>query len=67
MHYNKKIVRALIQNDLNGRSELSEWLKKELEPALRADENTFIAVTAEDVIKRNKYYQCPSAGFAKRY
>jgi hypothetical protein len=31
-----------------------EWLKRELEPALRADESSFVAVTAEDVIRRNK-------------
>jgi len=47
-------IRALIRSDLKSRSESWEWLKKELEPALRADESAFIAVTAEDVIKRNQ-------------
>ena len=30
------------------------WLKQELEPALRADESAYITVTADDVIARNK-------------
>jgi Arc/MetJ-type ribon-helix-helix transcriptional regulator len=47
-------IRALIRSDLKSRSESWEWLKRELEPALRADESAFIAVTAEDVIQRNK-------------
>jgi len=47
-------VRALIRNDLKSRSESWEWLKKELEPAMRADESAYVAVTAEDVIRRNQ-------------
>jgi len=47
-------VRALIRNDLKSRSESWEWLKKELEPAMRADENAYMAVTAGDVIQRNR-------------
>jgi len=47
-------VRALIRRDLKSRRESWEWLKRELEPALRADEGSFVAVTAEDVICRNK-------------
>ena len=47
-------IRALIRSDLKSRSESWEWLKRELEPALRADESAFVAVTAEDVIQRNK-------------
>jgi len=47
-------IRALIRNDLKSRSESWAWLKRELEPALRADASSFVAVTAEDVIRRNK-------------
>jgi len=47
-------IRALIRRDLKSRSESWEWLKRELEPALRADQNSFVAVSAEDVIHRNK-------------
>jgi len=47
-------IRFLIRNDLKSKSESWVWLKKELEPALRADEGAFLAVTAEDVIQRNK-------------
>ena len=47
-------IRALIRRDLKSRNESWEWLKRELEPALRADEGSFVTVTAEDVIRRNK-------------
>jgi len=47
-------IRALIRSDLKNRSKSWEWLKRELEPALRANEDAFIAVTADDVIHRNK-------------
>jgi Arc/MetJ-type ribon-helix-helix transcriptional regulator len=47
-------VRALIRNDLKNRSESWEWLKKELEPAMRAAESEYVAVTAEDIMQRNK-------------
>jgi antitoxin ParD1/3/4 len=47
-------VRSLIRNDLKSSQEAWEWLSKELEPALRADENAFIEVAARDVIARNK-------------
>lgn len=47
-------IRALIRNDLQSRNEAWEWLRKELEPALRADESEFIGVSAQDVINRNK-------------
>jgi len=46
-------IRFLIRNDLKSKSESWEWLKRELEPALRADEGAFLTVTAEDVIQRN--------------
>ena len=47
-------VRALIRNDLKSGHEAWDWLKKELEPGLRADESAFISVTAKDVINRNR-------------
>ncbi len=47
-------IRSLIRNDLKKGNEAWEWLKRELEPALRADESLFIPVTAQDVINRNK-------------
>ncbi len=47
-------VRALIRRDLKSRDEAWEWLRKELEPALRADESEFITVSPQDVINRNK-------------
>ena len=47
-------IRALIRRDLKSRNESWEWLQRKLEPALRADESSFVAVTAEDVIRRNE-------------
>ena len=47
-------IRSLIRKDLKNHKEAWDWLKKEIEPALRADENEFIAVSAQDVINRNK-------------
>ncbi len=47
-------VRDLIRRDLKSQQEAWEWLKKELEPALRADKSAYIAVTADDVVARNK-------------
>ena len=47
-------IRSLIRNDLKDEEEAWQWLKKELEPALRADEEAFVSVTAQDVINRNK-------------
>jgi len=47
-------VRSLIRNDLKSSEESWEWLRKELEPALRADESEFVEVSARDVIARNK-------------
>ncbi len=47
-------VRALIRNDLKSRSESWEWLKRELEPAMRADESEYVAVTPEEIMQRNK-------------
>ncbi|VAX07456.1 hypothetical protein MNBD_GAMMA26-739 [hydrothermal vent metagenome] len=47
-------MRALIRRDLKGRQEAWEWLSKELEPALRADESAYVEVTVDAVIARNK-------------
>jgi len=47
-------IRSLIRRDLKSRNEAWDWLKKELEPALRADESEFVSVSAQDVINRNK-------------
>jgi len=46
-------IRDLIRHDLKDRREAWEWLRKELEPALRAEEGDYINVTAADVIARN--------------
>lgn len=47
-------IRALIRSDLLTKNEAWEALRKELSPALRADDDEFIAVSAEDVIRRNQ-------------
>ncbi len=46
-------IRDLIRRDLKDRKAAWEWLRQEIEPGLRANENQFIKVTAADVIKRN--------------
>lgn len=47
-------VRALIRNDLQSRETAWEELKRELAPALFVDDSQFKAVSADDVITRNK-------------
>jgi Arc/MetJ-type ribon-helix-helix transcriptional regulator len=47
-------IRALIRRDLQTRDEAWEVLRKELSPALRAEDSRYYAVTAEDVIRRNQ-------------
>ncbi len=47
-------IRDLIRRDLKSRNEAWEWLRKELEPALRANESEYVEVKAKDVIARNK-------------
>ena len=47
-------VRSLIRADIESSKEAWDWLKQHLEPGLRADESQFSAVTAQDVINRNK-------------
>ncbi|WNM60435.1 ribbon-helix-helix domain-containing protein [Candidatus Nitrospira neomarina] len=46
-------IRDLIRRDLKDHKTAWEWLRKELEPGLRTDENQFIRVTSADVIRRN--------------
>lgn len=46
-------IRDLIRRDLKDRKTAWEWLRQELEPGLRTDENQFIRVTSDDVIRRN--------------
>ncbi len=47
-------VRSLIRRDLKNQCETWDWLARKLEPALRADDSSYVAVTADDVISRNK-------------
>ncbi|MBX4909369.1 MULTISPECIES: transcriptional regulator [Rhizobium] len=47
-------IRALIRRDLQSRNEAWDMLQRELAPAMRAEDSEFIAVSAEDVIRRNK-------------
>ncbi len=47
-------IRSLIRKDLKSKSEAWEWLQKKLEAGLRADEDDYIIVSADDVIARNK-------------
>jgi len=47
-------IRSLIRADLKSRNESWEWLKQQLEPAMRAKESDFVAVSAKDVIARNR-------------
>jgi putative addiction module CopG family antidote len=47
-------IRALIRRDLQTRDEAWEALQRELSPAMRADDTKFLAVSADDVIRRNK-------------
>ncbi|MFW5426342.1 MAG: type II toxin-antitoxin system ParD family antitoxin [Methylophagaceae bacterium] len=47
-------IRSLIRQDLKSRDEAWSWLRSELESALRASDDEFTTVTAEDVILRNK-------------
>ena len=47
-------IRDLIRRDVKSQQEAWEWLRQELEPAMRADISEFVEVSAEDVIARNK-------------
>ncbi|PZM14410.1 ribbon-helix-helix domain-containing protein [Rhizobium tubonense] len=46
-------IRALIRRDLQTRDEAWDELQKELATAMRAGDSEFVAVSAEDVIRRN--------------
>lgn len=47
-------IRALIRRDLQTRDEAWDALQRELAPAMRADDSDFVAVSADEVIRRNK-------------
>lgn len=47
-------IRALIRSDLQTKNEAWDWLQKHLEPAMRANEDVFVEVSADDVINRNR-------------
>ncbi len=47
-------IRDLLRKDLKSQKESWEWLKRELEPALRADDSDYQEIRAADVISRNK-------------
>lgn len=46
-------IRDLIRRDVKGKQEAWQWLRDELEPAMRADRAEYLEVSAEDVIARN--------------
>ncbi len=50
-------IRDLIRHDIKDKKKAWSWLKEKLEPALRADESLYKAVSADDVIDRNKQNQ----------
>jgi antitoxin ParD1/3/4 len=47
-------IRDLIRKDLKSKEDAWSWLKKELEPALYAEDESYKPVTASDVIGRNR-------------
>ena len=48
-------IRDLVRRDFEAEeARKSAWLKSELAPGMAADEKEFQAVTADDVIKRNR-------------
>src|SRR3546814_18688592 len=47
-------IRALIRQDIQSRDEAWAWLRRHLEPAMHADENELVEVSADDVIRRNR-------------
>ena len=51
--FRAEYIRALIRRDLKSREEAWEGLQNQLSPAMRAVDSEFLAVTAEDVIRRN--------------
>ncbi|MGG7580901.1 transcriptional regulator [Rhizobium sp. Nf11,1] len=47
-------IRALVRRDLQTRDKAWDLLQVELAPAMRAEDSEFVAVSAKDVIRRNK-------------
>jgi len=47
-------IRALIRRDLQTRDEAWEALQQELAPAMQANDDEFVSISADDVIRRNK-------------
>lgn len=47
-------VRALIRRDLEGKAEAWDWLEDHLEEGMRVGEDSFMSVTAAEVIQRNR-------------
>jgi len=47
-------VRDLIQRDLDSQAELQDWYDRHLKPGIDANQSEFVAVSAEEVIRRNK-------------
>ncbi|MBW8283047.1 MAG: transcriptional regulator [Rhizobium sp.] len=47
-------IRSLVSRDRQAQSTASAWIGQHLADAMQADEETYLLVSAEDVIKRNK-------------
>lgn len=47
-------IRALIRKDIESNEDVQDWLARHVEPGLKAGEDEFVDVSAEDVIRRNK-------------
>lgn len=47
-------IRSLVSRDRQAQSTASEWIGQHLADAMQADEDVYVSVSAEDVIKRNK-------------
>lgn len=47
-------IRDLVRKDLQAKKQAWGWLAAELAPAMRADASEFKAVSADEVIARNK-------------
>lgn len=47
-------IRSLVSRDRQAQSTASAWIGQHLADAMQADEETYLLVSAEDVIERNK-------------
>lgn len=47
-------IRALVIRDRKAQSAASAWIGEHLAEAMRAEEDSYVVVSAEDVIQRNK-------------